>query len=183
MASVGLRACVPAFFILALSACGGGTESSSTTQADQSIAISSPEARTASVGAAYQLQVVASGPRGVLIGYSIQRKPAWLTFDTRTGSLQGMPGATDVGNYPNVVVTASDGSSSASTPPFTITVTQPDTSSSTNTTNSTNTSTSTSTDSGSKGNTSSSTNTGSSTNTNSGSKGSPSTSTSTGSST
>jgi hypothetical protein len=126
MASVGLRACVPVFLVLALSACGGGSDSSSgTAQANKSISIDSTPATTASVGTAYQAQVIAKAPAGAIIGFSIRGKPAWVTFNTKTGALQGLPSTADIGHYPNVVVTASDGSSSVSTPPFTITVTQP----------------------------------------------------------
>ncbi len=62
-------------------------------------------------------------PVGALVGFSIQHKPVWITFDTNSGALQGTPTAADVGTYPGVVVTASDGTSSASTTPVTITVT------------------------------------------------------------
>ncbi|HWG75444.1 MAG TPA: cellulase family glycosylhydrolase [Steroidobacteraceae bacterium] len=128
MASVGLRACVPAFLVLALSACGGGSDSSSATaQANKSISISNTPGAAAAVGIAYVARVTAMGPAGAIIGYSIRHKPAWVSFNTKTGALTGTPTTSDVGNYPNVVVTASDGSSSASTPPVTITVSQPGT--------------------------------------------------------
>jgi mannan endo-1,4-beta-mannosidase len=67
--------------------------------------------------------VQASAPAGQPVGYSIQNKPTWATFNTATGALQGTPRAADVGKYPNVVISASDGASTASLPAFNITVT------------------------------------------------------------
>lgn len=56
------------------------------------------------------------------VTYSIQNKPSWATFDTRYGHLYGIPSASNVGTYSNIVITASDGVSSAHLPAFAITV-------------------------------------------------------------
>jgi hypothetical protein len=52
--------------------------------------------------------------------------PAWASFDTTTGRLTGTPAGTNVGTYSNIVISVSDGPSSASLAPFSITVTSPD---------------------------------------------------------
>jgi fibronectin type 3 domain-containing protein len=50
--------------------------------------------------------------------------PAWASFDTSTGELQGTPATSDVGTYSGIVISASEGSSNSSLPAFSITVTQ-----------------------------------------------------------
>jgi len=48
--------------------------------------------------------------------------PAWATFSIATGQLSGTPAATDVGTYSGIVISVSDGVSSAALPAFSITV-------------------------------------------------------------
>lgn len=57
------------------------------------------------------------------VTYSIRNKPSWATFDTRYGHLYGVPTSANVGSYQGIVISASDGLSSASLPAFNITVT------------------------------------------------------------
>jgi alpha-tubulin suppressor-like RCC1 family protein len=54
--------------------------------------------------------------------FSITNKPAWATFDAATGSLYGTPTAANIGVYPNIIISATDGIRSASLPAFSITV-------------------------------------------------------------
>jgi Fibronectin type III domain len=56
------------------------------------------------------------------VTYSIKNKPSWATFNTRYGHLYGIPTSANVGTYSNIVISASDGVSQASLPPFSITV-------------------------------------------------------------
>jgi hypothetical protein len=56
--------------------------------------------------------------------FSIQNMPAWATFDAGTGTLSGAPAAGDVNTYANIVITVSDGKTSAALPAFSIAVTQ-----------------------------------------------------------
>ena len=84
------------------------------------------------------------------VTYTIQNKPSWATFNQRYGHLYGIPSAAAVGTYSNIVITASDGVSSASLPAFSITV-KPD-----GTTTSGGTGTGTGTGTGSGGGTTSS---------------------------
>jgi fibronectin type III domain protein/putative Ig domain-containing protein len=57
------------------------------------------------------------------VTYSIRNKPSWATFDTRYGHLYGVPTAANVGTWSSIIITASDGLSSASLPAFSIKVT------------------------------------------------------------
>jgi hypothetical protein len=75
--------------------------------------------------------VVVQDPDGVALDFSAENMPPWAhLWWQRSGSgyyalIFGTPSASDVGDYPNVRVFASDGSSYAATPPFEITVGAP----------------------------------------------------------
>jgi hypothetical protein len=56
------------------------------------------------------------------VRYTIRNKPWWASFDSRYGHLYGVPPAASIGTYSNIVITATDGVSSASLPPFSLTV-------------------------------------------------------------
>jgi len=71
----------------------------------------------------YGFQSWATDNTGRAVTYSIKNKPAWATFDTRYGHLYGVPSASNVGTYSNIVISATDGLTSASLPAFAITVT------------------------------------------------------------
>jgi hypothetical protein len=84
----------------------------------------SPSTRVVA-GQAYSFQPVASDPEGQALTFSIASKPAWATFDVSTGRLAGTPATTDVGPFANIVVSVTDGNSTASLPAFTVTVEAP----------------------------------------------------------
>jgi Putative Ig domain/Fibronectin type III domain len=73
----------------------------------------------------YGFQSWATDTDGRTVTYSIKNKPSWATFSTEYGHLYGTPPASAVGVYQDIVISASDGVSSASLPPFSITVTGP----------------------------------------------------------
>lgn len=79
--------------------------------------------KAATVGSAYRFQPSASDPDGDALGYTIQNRPTWATFDTATGVLMGTPSA--VGTFGNIVISASDGKATVSLAAFGIVVTQP----------------------------------------------------------
>ena len=85
------------------------------------IAISGQPATTVTVGSTYTFTPSAteSGP-GVV--FSITHSPAWLTFAAGTGKLSGIPAQSDVGTYPGIVISVTDGASSASLPAFSVAV-------------------------------------------------------------
>jgi Putative Ig domain len=84
--------------------------------------ISGSPATSATVGTAYSFQPTASDPDSQTLTFSISSKPAWATFSTSTGRLSGTPGSGAVGEYQDIVISASDGTASGSLPVFTITV-------------------------------------------------------------
>jgi hypothetical protein len=77
-------------------------------------------------GQAYSFTPTAAGPSGSTLTFAISGKPAWASFNTATGQLAGTPASTNVGTYSNIVITVSDGPSTASLAPFSIAVTSPD---------------------------------------------------------
>lgn len=76
-------------------------------------------------GNAYSFTPTASGPSGYTLTFSISGKPAWATFSKATGQLAGTPTAANVGSFPSIVISVSDGVAKASLAPFTITVSAP----------------------------------------------------------
>jgi hypothetical protein len=74
------------------------------------------------VGKTYSFKPSASDPEGKSLTFSIQSLPAWASFDSATGLLSGTPAVSYAGKYPNIVITATDGSASASLAPFSIEV-------------------------------------------------------------
>jgi len=71
----------------------------------------------------YGFQSWATDNTGRVVTYSITNKPSWATFDTRYGHLYGVPTASNVGTYSNIVISATDGLTRASLPAFSIAVT------------------------------------------------------------
>ena len=84
--------------------------------------ISGTPSTTVMSGSAYSFQPTASDPDGNPLTFSITNAPAWATFSTTTGRLQGTPGAGNVGTYSNIVIRVSDGTATASLPAFNIVV-------------------------------------------------------------
>lgn len=56
--------------------------------------------------------------------FSVNGEPTWLDIDADSGALTGTPVLADVGTYPGITVSVSDGSLSASLPQFTVDVVQ-----------------------------------------------------------
>jgi hypothetical protein len=73
----------------------------------------------------YAFQSSATDTDNRTITYSIKNKPSWATFDTQSGKLSGYPYLSNVGTFKDIVITASDGVSSAALPAFSITVDGP----------------------------------------------------------
>jgi hypothetical protein len=90
--------------------------------ANRAPTISGSPATSVQAGQAYTFQPSASDPDGDTLTYSIANRPAWATFNTSNGRLSGTPAAANVGSYPNVSISVSDGRATASLPAFTITV-------------------------------------------------------------
>jgi hypothetical protein len=76
----------------------------------------------AQAGTAYSFIPTASDPNGKTLSFSIQNKPSWASFSIATGQLSGTPASADVGTDTNIIITTSDGTTSAQLAAFTITV-------------------------------------------------------------
>jgi len=107
-------AVLPAFSITVTQTSSGG------------LTISGSAPNSAKVGALYSFTPTTTDPGGNPLTFSIQNPPSWLRFNTATGALTGTPGTANVGTFLGIVITVSDGSASASLPPFSITVTNTD---------------------------------------------------------
>ena len=77
------------------------------------------------VGKPYSFTPTTASPRGTTLKFSIAAKPSWATFNAKTGQLSGTPAAANAGKYSSIVITVSDGSASAATAPFYITISNP----------------------------------------------------------
>jgi predicted small lipoprotein YifL len=82
--------------------------------------ISGTPATTATVGQTYTFAPVGADSNGDTLSYSIQNRPAWLTFTPATGRLTGTPNA--AGSFNAITITVSDGTLTATLPAFNITV-------------------------------------------------------------
>lgn len=80
--------------------------------------ISGTPATSAKVGVAYSFQPSGTDADGDTLGYTIQNRPTWAAFDTKTGKLSGTP--TAAGTFANIIVSVSDSKASASLAAFSI---------------------------------------------------------------
>jgi hypothetical protein len=90
--------------------------------------ISGSPVTTVKAGVAYSFQPSAQDSNGDSIVFSIANKPSWASFSKTTGRLSGTPSNTHVGTTSGIVISASDGSRSASLPAFSLSVTAASTS-------------------------------------------------------
>lgn len=84
--------------------------------------ISGSPSGTVEAGTSYSFRPTASDVDGDSLSFSITGKPAWASFSTATGLLNGTPGDSDIGSYNNIVIAVSDGTDVATLPVFSITV-------------------------------------------------------------
>ncbi len=71
---------------------------------------------------AYAFRPSAADDDGDTLTFSIRNKPAWASFDTVTGALEGIPQFGDAGTYAGIEISVSDGSANAALPAFSIAV-------------------------------------------------------------
>ncbi|MDX2410542.1 MAG: PQQ-dependent sugar dehydrogenase [Woeseiaceae bacterium] len=121
------RASILLIISLVLSACSSGSGSNENSQpppppANIAPTISGTPPSSAVVSELYEFQPVASDADGDALTFSVAGLPAWMTFETSTGLVQGAPEAGDEGEIAGIVISVTDGSSSASLDPFSITV-------------------------------------------------------------
>lgn len=90
---------------------------------NQPPAISGTAATSVVVGQKYTFTPSATDPDQDAVTFTIANKPKWATFDPKTGTLSGQPGAGDAGTYAAIEIAATDGEAVAALPAFNITVT------------------------------------------------------------
>jgi hypothetical protein len=86
------------------------------------LSIAGTPAVKAVTGVAYSFHPVTTNSAGAALSFTISNKPAWAQFNTSSGVLSGTPGASDVGTYAQIAITASAGDETASLPLFALTV-------------------------------------------------------------
>jgi hypothetical protein len=86
--------------------------------------ISGTPATSVNAGSAYSFTPTAADPNHNTLTFSIANMPSWASFNAQSGQLSGTPAPADAGTYSNIGISVSDGTSTASLAPFTVTVTQ-----------------------------------------------------------
>jgi large repetitive protein len=76
----------------------------------------------ATAGSPWRFQPAASATDGNALKFSVTNAPVWADFNPGSGRLEGTPRDADVGTHSNIVVSVTDGSSSASLAPFSVEV-------------------------------------------------------------
>jgi hypothetical protein len=85
------------------------------------LTISGTPPTTVAVGKTYFFTPTENSSRSVR--FSIRNKPSWLNFSSYRGTLYGVPRTSNIGTYSNIIITVSNGRSTARLAPFSITVT------------------------------------------------------------
>lgn len=86
--------------------------------------ISGSPATTVLVGESYSFTPTASDSDGDRLTFTIENMPDWATFDDSDGALTGIPESGQEGTYSGIIISVSDGNSSASLPVFSVEVAQ-----------------------------------------------------------
>ena len=115
---------------LALAGCGGASGTGSTGAVPSSSIASAPSVSgtppaTVAANNRYSFQPTLANPAGKPVSFSILNKPLWASFGLTSGELSGIPNAPQAGTYANIIISASDGTSSSALPAFSIQVTAP----------------------------------------------------------
>lgn len=111
-------------------ACGGGGDSGDVAQANPppgssngAPTIQGQPASSVLVGQAYSFQPSIADPNGDTLTITAQNVPGWATFNAQNGRISGTPSSADIGSYSNITIRVSDGTSTTTLGPFSITVT------------------------------------------------------------
>ena len=103
----------------------GATGVGSPSDGSSTALISGTPAASVVVGQTYSFTPTASSSSNSTLTFSISNQPSWSSFDSNTGQLSGAPTAADVGTFANILISVSDGQSTASLAAFGITVVSP----------------------------------------------------------
>lgn len=92
----------------------------STSTSNRAPVISGTPVTRATKGQPYSFKPTVADADGDPLTFSVSNKPAWASFDAANGTLYGTPTAT--GTFSGIVISVSDGKTTASLPAFGITV-------------------------------------------------------------
>jgi Putative Ig domain len=93
-----------------------------TSAPNQPPTISGTPLTAAKTNQAYAFQPTAVDPDGDTVTFNVSNKPAWASFDTRTGKLAGTPSSSSTGTFSDITISVTDGKSNSRLGPFNITV-------------------------------------------------------------
>ena len=99
------------------------TTSPPTSAPNRAPTISGAPLTAAKTNQAYAFQPTAVDPDGDTVTFNVSNKPAWASFDTKTGRLAGTPSSSSTGKFSGITIVASDGTNTSQLGPFEITVT------------------------------------------------------------
>jgi len=99
---------------------GGGTGGGGNTNSAPTISGAPPNSVNA--GEAFSFTPTAADADGDTLTFSVSNPPPWAVFDPATGTLSGMPFAGDIGEYPDITISVSDGTVTTQLNPFGLTV-------------------------------------------------------------
>lgn len=103
---------------------GGRNPNCPSTVVNSPPTISGNGSAVVTTGQTYSFTPAASDPDRQSLSFSIANRPIWASFSPSTGRLSGTPTSASVGEYVDIRISVSDGSTSASLEPFSITVNQ-----------------------------------------------------------
>ncbi len=103
---------------ISLIGCGGGGNENTST-GSVALAISGSPTPSVKQGEAFQFTPATLGTG---LNFSIQNKPDWMSFDSTSGQLSGIPTSADVGVYTGIRISVTNGDTTATLGDFNITV-------------------------------------------------------------
>jgi hypothetical protein len=122
----GCSLCLLASMLVACGGGGGGGGSSAKASAapggNAAPTIQGQPGSSARTGQSYSFQPAANDPDGDALTFSALNLPAWASLNASTGRISGTPASADEATYSGIVLRVSDGTSTASLGPFSITV-------------------------------------------------------------
>ena len=88
----------------------------------QTLQISGSPPTSVQAGTAYSFQPTTTDAPGKTLHFSVTNIPSWASLNTSTGALTGNPNSTQAGTYASLTLSVNDGTTTASLPTFSITV-------------------------------------------------------------
>jgi uncharacterized repeat protein (TIGR02543 family) len=88
-----------------------GSGSSGSSGSGTTVTISGTPITSVAVGQAYSFTPTVTGTSSTPLTFSISNAPAWATFKTTTGQLEGTPTSKNVGTYSDIVISVTNGQS------------------------------------------------------------------------